>query len=398
MTHDEIIKECDRISKNEHESWHYIYSYLKDKEAAKLNNTKVYECQKTLSWYIDIEGFQDVIACPFGFFFADYLNQLVSLRSKEAFIAYEKRMRRSASSEKEINPTFDKKFRFFIWNFDERTEYDASSGLSDEELGYIYDNCCWLWEYVKKDIRDIIKNLDYQNSNTLPPQDILYIYQYVRRMVLLIWHRQINSSIYDRNNSNDKYTRITKEDILIREKDNKELISHGFAERITVLNFRYMGYETLLLDDNTNIFCKKYDIPNLLFLVAEDLMRFMLHQTIHTFNFCPECGCMFIATHGNQKHCPACKEDIRQKKRKENPYRYTHKKITDFLNTNGSEENPSEMFRNESNYYWEVIRGNTPKVPKETWYHDDIKTKEDYMEWLNNEFLKFKELKKENAL
>ncbi len=384
MNHSEIVKEADRISKNEHEAWNCVYWYLTNKEISKLNHSKVYECQDTLSWYIKTNAGSNFAVYPFGFFFADYLNQLNSLKSKEAFIAYEKRMRTDAYSEKEVNPTFDKISRFFVWNYDERTRYDtkyANSGIiSDKELENIYYNCCWLWEYIEKDVNYIIKYLNYQKSNTVPAHDILNVYLYVRRMILMIWHRQINSSIYNKNS----------EGYYAYEEDSEEVISYKFVEESTVSQLRYIGYETLTLDDEKEVFCKKYDIPNLLFLVAEDLMRFMLHQTTHTFSFCPECGCMFVTTHGNQKHCPACNLIIRQKKRKQNKARYLHKKITDYINNyrSGEGENASEIFRNESNYYWDIVQGKNPEKVKE--YSAKIKTEADYMKWLEKKYEEIK--------
>lgn len=136
-------------------------------------------------------------------------------------------------------------------------------------------------------------------------------------MVLLNWNRQINSSCYDKNsedyNSNNEYMRITDESIAEREADNQEIISPDFVMNAFVGAFRYMGYENVKFTDDTESFCRIYDVSNLLHLVAEDMLRFMLHQTTHNFEFCPECDCMFVTTHGNQKHCPACNLIIRQK-------------------------------------------------------------------------------------
>ena len=64
-----------------------------------------------------------------------------------------------------------------------------------------------------------------------------------------------------------------------------------------------------------------------------------------------------------------------------------HKQITDILN-NYSEEG-SENFRIESNYYWAIVRGNTPKqIPVS--YDPRIITKEDYFKWLQEQKIKAK--------
>lgn len=393
MTHDEIIKECNQISKNEHEAWHCAFDLLKRKEREKLNHIKVYECQNTLTWYIlNFGGNGESAEYPFGFFFADYFNQLLSLRSKETFITYEKRMRSSAKNEKNINPIFDKRYRYYLWELNEQSanEFVITPHTTDEELENIYNHVCWLWEYAKNDIEILVSDFRFLKNNTTSNDNIYQIYRYVQRMVLLNWHRQINSSCYDKNsedyNSNNEYIRITDEDITEREADNQETISPNFVINAFVDGFRYMGYENVKFTNDTESFCKVYDVSNLLHLVAEDMLHFMLHQTTHNFEFCPECGSMFVTTHGNQKHCPACKEIIRQKKRKENVPRYTHKIITDFLNNSGDDENNSEAFREESNYYWSIVQGKSPKSTKENWYRNDIKTIADYQKWLDSEY------------
>lgn len=397
MNHSEIVKEADRILENKHEAWHCIFDLLKRKEREELNHIKVYECQNTLTWHIsDFGGNGESAEYPFGFFFADYFNQLLSLRSKEAFMAYEKRMRSGAKSEKDINPIFDKRYRYYLWAFNEQSqnEFAITPHTTDEELENIYNHVCWLWEYVKKPIEILISDFRFLKNSTTSNDNIYQIYRYVQRMVLLNWHRQITSSCYDKNsedyNSNDEYLHITDEDIAEREADNQEVISPDFVINTFVSGFRYMGYENVKFIDNTESFCRVYDVSNLLHLVAEDMLRFMLHQTTHNFEFCPECGCMFVTTHGNQKHCPACNLIIRQKKRKQNKARYLHKKITDYINNyrSGEDENASETFRNESNYYWDICQGKNPEKIKE--YSAKIKTEADYMKWLEKKYEEIK--------
>ena len=397
MNHSEIVKEADRILENKHEAWNCIFDLLRRKEREELNHIKVYECQNTLTWHIsDFGGNGESAEYPFGFFFADYFNQLLSLRNKEAFISYEKRMRSGAKSEKDINPIFDKRYRYYLWAFNEQSqnEFAITPHTTDEELENIYNHVCWLWEYVKNPIDTLISDFRFLKNNTTSNDNIYQIYRYVQRMVLLNWHRQITSSCYDKNsedyNSNDEYIRITDEDIAEREADNQEVISPDFVINTFVGGFRYMGYENVKFTDNTESFCRVYDVSNLLHLVAEDMLRFMLHQTTHNFDFCPECGCMFVTTHGNQKHCPACNLIIRQKKRKQNKARYLHKKITDYINNyrSGEDENASETFRNESNYYWDIVQGKNPEKVKE--YSTKIKTEADYMKWLEKKYEEIK--------
>lgn len=386
MNQSELVKEVDRISGNKHERWNCIYQYLTNKENEKLNHTKVYECQETLSWYIKIDGCDKFSIFPYGFFFADYFNQLNSLRSKETFITYEKRMRGSASSEKEVNPTFDKRFRFFLWNCDDFLNHSTCDKLSDEELEKMYDNYSWLWRMVKEDVDAIAHCLNYQKSNSAPARDVIDLYLYVRRLVVKIWRFQQESYCFNKMRDSS----IANEDVERGIKGIEEDISYEYVEEIMYLMLRYMGHTTLIQEDDTRVFCKEYDVPNLLFLVAEDMMRFMLHQTTHTFIFCPECKNMFVTTHGNQKHCPSCRLIIRKKQRKNNTTRYRHKNITDYINNyrSDSDENGSKSFRDESNYYWKIVQGKNPKNVAA--YSAKIKTEADYMAWLEKKYEEIK--------
>lgn len=42
----------------------------------------------------------------------------------------------------------------------------------------------------------------------------------------------------------------------------------------------------------------------------------------------------------------------------------------------------------ESNFYWDIVRQNTPKTQKEPWYKD-IKNEEEYKEWLENKLQEY---------
>lgn len=100
---------------------------------------------------------------------------------------------------------------------------------------------------------------------------------------------------------------------------------------------------------------------------------------------CKRCGQLYLSNNFKAKYCPDCKNtsnEIRNAKRKENPCRYLHKRITDDLNNYGD---GSEEFRVESNYYWSVVKGKTPKQnPREFGIVPDstIKTERQYLNWL----------------
>lgn len=383
MNHLDLLKEADIILQHPREARYEIAKFLEYKENEKLNHFKLYECPKKFSWYIETDDFEELLVYPYGFFCVDYLNQLISLKSKDSFISYEKRMRNGAKSKKEVNPTFDKKYRLFLWNYNELSNYDTSNHISDSDLETMYNECCWLWKYIGEDVEELIKYLEFQKENIVPTQQIYGIYLFVQKLFIKVFLLQSEASVF-RKGKNDEAARGTLEEW-------ESMIDHDFIVETTAHQFRYMGYTTLKFDD-TEEFCKKYDIRNLIFLVAEDLLHFMLHQTTHSFGFCPECGRIFTTVHGNQKHCPACNLIIRQKQRKQNKARYLHKNITDYINNYRSEdENASKLFRDESNYYWNIVQRKNPKKINE--YSQDIKTEADYINWLEKKYAEIKSKK-----
>lgn len=389
MTLKEIEEETNSIAAIKTEVWNNIFENLSDKEFVKLNHLKVCESTENLCWYLKIENHEKLQYSPFGFLCADFFNQLNSLQSKEKFISYEKRMRTPKAEG--YNPTFDKKFRLFFWNYSE-IKYDAANNMSDEELESMYNEHSWLWEYIKKEVTAITQLLKYSSQAQIHREDILQTYFNTKSLILKISMLREKSDILSKNNLD----KLRKEWIL---KGYDEIIyDPSIVDQVSVSRLRYIGYDLIECNDDSSkkqIFCKNYDVPDIIFLVPEDLLYCLLHQTTHSFKVCPECDCMFVTLHGNQKHCPACNQIIRLKQRRENKERYLHKNITDYINNyrNDGSENASEAFRRESNYYWAIVQGKEPKTIKEVWYSNKIKTKDDYMKWLKKKYEEVKNTK-----
>lgn len=103
---------------------------------------------------------------------------------------------------------------------------------------------------------------------------------------------------------------------------------------------------------------------------------------------CENCGSLFISNNSKAKYCEACKQPeimgkIRYRKRKSNKARKLHQDILSMAyrkNKEGMEV--SDLFLNESNYYWDIVRNKIPKTERKNWYLDYIHSEEDYMEWL----------------
>lgn len=370
MTHEEIVKEADRIVQNKREARRCIIQYLKDKEHAKLTNPKVYKDAVNSCWYIVSDETTQIIAYPFGFLGVEYLNQLASTSSLERFISYEKRM--NNRNPDDVNPLFDKSHRFILWKYNETANYD----ISEQDPKALYNKCSWIWKYIKEDIETLLESfrsyIAVNDSKKL--QYIPTYYDYMRRMVFKVWRLQQSASLFAVANEEDI------SDYLAEIEENSS--DNAFLQRLTSHIFRYIGYENIVVSGISTP-CEVYDVSSLLFLVVEDIVMLLSGKSDYQFDFCSDCGCMYVSTHGNRKYCPACEYADKLNptiRRKKNEARYLHKVITDYINNILAED--SEPFRNESNYYWAIIREKKPKTVRERWYTSAIKTEEDYINWL----------------
>lgn len=142
------------------------------------------------------------------------------------------------------------------------------------------------------------------------------------------------------------------------------------------IKFDYRAWN--LEDDNSRIglvcFCNNCNI-----LFALDLYQILINQSVQ-YKICKRCENIFFGNNARSIYCRMCKMEsnkIRNDNRKKNPERYLHKQITDRLNYLCYD---TGNFLNESNYYWDIVRGKSVEFnPK---YRNDIKTKSAYMAWL----------------
>ena len=115
------------------------------------------------------------------------------------------------------------------------------------------------------------------------------------------------------------------------------------------------------------------------------LYMFRNHTAVHV---CARCGQLYINNNLSSRYCPECysvvgKKGISNENRRKNRARYLHKRILDKLNSKANTRAiTSADFRAESNYYWDLINGRTPKItPKAI---TNIHTEEEYIAWLEN--------------
>lgn len=110
--------------------------------------------------------------------------------------------------------------------------------------------------------------------------------------------------------------------------------------------------------------------------------------------FCQNCGHTFFSTNVNATYCTLCKKNmgkIRHQARKKNVERKLHQEILSMLYTLDDTKELSNAFLNESNYYWDIVSGKD--VKKNPAYKKRIKTKEDYMKWLQEQKKAYKKRK-----
>ena len=383
--------------------WNKVIRHYRSIE--KLTCNKIYKDDQNSMWYIELaDNEKDSFCFPFGFYTTDYLNQLMSIKSKETFVAYEKRMRSGASCKEKVNPTFDKKSRFFIWNYNESVNFEPVKRLTDKELEEMYNEVGWIWKYIQNDVEalaDILKRLLYADKDTRK-RFATPTYWCVRQLVIKIWRLQDTSSSFLPNNKAMKLYNLSDEDYYAPSDEEIESMIGEIEElstntewlvKLTASQIRFMGYEDIIIDNKPTP-CEKYDIPSLFFLVPEDFMLLLLDKTKFSFDFCSECNCLYVRTHENQKYCPACSPNVANRHRKNNEERYLHKKILDrLLNSNHLEKTDAVYvnFKAESNYYWAIVQGKKPERIKE--YSTKIKTKADYKNWLEAKLNEFKHMK-----
>lgn len=107
-------------------------------------------------------------------------------------------------------------------------------------------------------------------------------------------------------------------------------------------------------------------------------------------HFCHNCNSMFASSNNKARYCEVCRQPeimgkIRYANRKANKARKLHHDIATLAYSLNTKENDiSNSFLNESNYYWDIVQGKNPEKIKE--YSAKIKTESDYMKWLEKKY------------
>lgn len=252
---------------------------------------------------------------------------------------------------------------------------DEYGVVSKEKMGEYYDRYISSDKRIEKYqqeytlLREYIKNLDGFRNGKNSTSSLYSIYEYFK-----YFSTCISSDIYP-------YMAAGEE-------------RNSYFDSIYDKLITYKGHS----------FIKKYTIPVEKFEFAEECDFFILDFWEFLFNpiyqkskihVCPNCNSIFASNNNKARYCEVCKQPeimgkIRYRNRKENKARKLHQDIlTIAYKLNKTKHNEcSNAFLNESNYYWDVVRGKKPEKIKG--YSAKIKTESDYMKWLEK---KYEELK-----
>lgn len=127
------------------------------------------------------------------------------------------------------------------------------------------------------------------------------------------------------------------------------------------------------------------------FIFSLELYHLFVDNVIEHPHICPRCGHLYYSNNNKSKYCDSCKNnysDIRKEYRQKNQARYIHKRINDKLHSKRYSEEELDKFMIESNYYWDIVKGNEPKTKPEGWYLD-ISTEEEYKSWLESKLKEY---------
>ena len=345
------------------------------------NKITVFKDDRNMRWLYDIDG--KLYEKKFGNIVLDIMNQLIMTHNKELFLSKESFFN---------SEDYGESLRISLAN----TDFTDSQTMSQDA----YELLLTTRKRLDFDITYFFNMIDHiQELRTNKKYDDLdKIFNYFSVFDLKIFVSKNNFSpnsllkkIYKNENQIKEIIEVDEE----RYKDDIKMISLEMAENVHKNKRTYIGPYALKINNAQEIIpVQEYNIQDAISLWCDDF--FELLYTVPTDNIkkCSDCGAIFHASTGKYKYCKYCsstKKDKQQELRKRTP-RYKHTLIQNYLNNVFAGEYLEE-FKEESNYYWCIVRGKTPKTKKKVFYKN-IKTEEQYIEWLND---KHEEYKKEKA-
>ncbi len=172
-----------------------------------------------------------------------------------------------------------------------------------------------------------------------------------------------------------------------------EIERNNFFDENRNAVIRSAGYD-IVECKGVSIPCEKYYVSDYQYAFVLDFWEWLFHPNSQKIRVCKECGILFCSNNVNATYCHLCKENmgkIRYQARKKNVERKLHQEVLSMLYTLDDTKELSNAFLNESNYYWDIVSGRD--VEKNPAYKKRIKTKEDYMKWLQEQKKSYKKRK-----
>lgn len=199
--------------------------------------------------------------------------------------------------------------------------------------------------------------------------------------------------------------------------DSFEYFSVNKSERAKYEGIiRYLGAGTVIDENNDEILCDVYDVRLECFLFALDLFEVMFNPD-DSFGFreCPICNRYFILNRSagrNAKYCTHCRAEKKNIKKiqydnyvNQRPIRIRKNIINLLTEPNNYDEDELQSFKYESHFYSCAVHGKKVKNSKYysfskfkfKEYRKDIKTKDQYISWLEEKYKEYKEKRKKGS-
>ena len=329
----------------------------------KMESIVVYKDMKNNCWW---EYHENGFKCsPFGHYVFTVINTCSALlQDREKFIEleyfYQSHIKNMAYSSA------------LSW-------LDESGILSKEKMGKYYDDvisCDSKLEAYKPEyllLLEYIKSLDGFRNGENSTSSLLGIYNNFKYFATSITS-DIHPYISDTKKRNDFFDDIYDE--LITYKGPGFLESVSEKEKLTPI--------------------EEYRFTEMFNIFILDFWEFLFNPVYQKTKIlvCPNCKSIFASSNNKAKYCEVCKQPeimgkIRYANRKANKARKLHHDIATLsYSLNTKENDVSNSFLNESNYYWDIVQGKNPEKIKE--YSAKIKTEADYMKWLEKKYEEIK--------
>lgn len=178
----------------------------------------------------------------------------------------------------------------------------------------------------------------------------------------------------------------------LKKAEEEELEEISASVHSLICKKEFVFYDTVYMSCSDGWFYGMVWFASIIeYLFSRELYHLFVDNTIEQPHICPRCGHLYYSNNNKSKYCDSCRNnysDIRKEYRQKNQARYIHKRINDKLHSKRYSEEELDKFMIESNYYWDIVKGNEPKTEPESWYLN-ISTEEEYKSWLESKLQEY---------